>query len=235
MMPSTPSVDADTSGPASVGAPADLPVILFVDDEPQSCKWFARTFADEFKVLTATSVDDALTLLRERGQSVALLVTDYRMPQRNGLDLLLAVQRDHKHLVRLLATAYAEKEVAIAAINEGHGFRILEKPLDLVQTRLILREAMTLHRAQTLAILAQLLHQLVRLLIRTHRLAIEITVDVLLGDLDLFLLGNLLALLFGRLLCSGDLEPRIVNGLEKVALLLLQTCRCDFEPLLLVF
>ncbi|HXE21584.1 MAG TPA: hybrid sensor histidine kinase/response regulator [Rhodoferax sp.] len=135
---------------ASAGALADQPVILFVDDEPQSCKWFARTFADEFNVLTATSVDDALALLREQGSSVALLVTDYRMPQRNGLDLLLAVQHEYKHLVRLLATAYAEKEVAIAAINEGHVFRILEKPLDLAQTRLILREAMTLYRAQTL-------------------------------------------------------------------------------------
>ena len=125
-------------------------MILFVDDEPQSCKWFARTFADEFNVLTAPGVDDALALLREHGRSVALLVTDYRMPQRNGLDLLRAVQHDFKHLVRLLATAYAEKDVAIAAINEGHVFRILEKPLDLVQTRLILREAMTLFRAQTM-------------------------------------------------------------------------------------
>ena len=136
--------------PAQVGSRAGQPVILFVDDEPQSCKWFARTFADEFNVLTATGVDEALALLREQGQSVALLITDYRMPQRNGLDLLLAVQRDFKHLVRLLATAYAEKDVAIAAINEGHVFRILEKPLDLVQTRLILREAMTLFRAQTM-------------------------------------------------------------------------------------
>ena len=148
-MPSAPAhPNAFESAPA--GSRAGQPVILFVDDEPQSCKWFARTFADEFNVLTATGVDEALALLHEHGPSVALLVTDYRMPQRNGLDLLLAVQRDHKHLVRLLATAYAEKDVAIAAINEGHVFRILEKPLDLVQTRLILREAMTLFRAQTM-------------------------------------------------------------------------------------
>ncbi|MDR3452141.1 MAG: hybrid sensor histidine kinase/response regulator [Rhodoferax sp.] len=148
-MPSPPA-HPHASDPAPAGARAGQPVILFVDDEPQSCKWFARTFADEFNVLTATGVDEALALLREQGRSVALLVTDYRMPQRNGLDLLLAVQRDFKHLVRLLATAYAEKDVAIAAINEGHVFRILEKPLDLVQTRLILREAMTLFRAQTM-------------------------------------------------------------------------------------
>ncbi|TAM38562.1 MAG: HAMP domain-containing histidine kinase [Burkholderiaceae bacterium] len=152
MSPALPSapVRPDPLADESAGGRTGQPVILFVDDEPQSCKWFARTFADEFNVLTATGVDDALALLREHGRSVALLVTDYRMPQRNGLDLLLAVKRDFKHLVRLLATAYAEKDVAIAAINEGHVFRILEKPLDLVQTRLTLREAMTLFRAQTM-------------------------------------------------------------------------------------
>ena len=135
---------------ARISGQANRPTILFVDDEPQSCKWFARTFSDEFTVLTATGVDEALTLLHQHDQAVALLVTDYRMPQRNGLDLLQAVQHDFKHLVRLLATAYAEKDVAIAAVNQGQVFRILEKPLDVVQTRVILREALVLFRAQAL-------------------------------------------------------------------------------------
>ena len=52
------------------------------------------------------------------------------MPGRDGLALLNAAQRDHRHVVRLLASAYAEKEVAIAAINEGRVMRILEKPFD---------------------------------------------------------------------------------------------------------
>jgi two-component system response regulator PhcR len=124
--------------------------ILFVDDEAQSCKWFARSFEDEFIVLTAAGCDEALALLAERGPDVAVLVTDYRMPRRSGLDLLNAVQREHRHLVRMLATAYAEKDVAIAAVNEGKVLRILEKPLDLVLTRHALREALALHRTQAL-------------------------------------------------------------------------------------
>ncbi|WP_309683905.1 response regulator, partial [Polaromonas sp.] len=66
--------------------------ILFVDDEAQACKWFARLFADEFSIITAGSVDEALQALRARGPDIAVLVTDYRMPVRNGLALLQEVQ-----------------------------------------------------------------------------------------------------------------------------------------------
>ena len=122
--------------------------VLFVDDEPISRKWFARAFSDEFKVVTAAGADEALQLLSERGNEFAVLVTDYRMPERDGMKLLKTVRRDHRHLIRLLATAYAEKEVAIAAVNQGQVLRILEKPLDEQVTREALREAMALYRAQ---------------------------------------------------------------------------------------
>lgn len=121
--------------------------ILFVDDEASSRKWFALTFGDEFSVVTASGVSEALSLLAQRGHEFAVLVTDYRMPEQDGMNLLRTVQRDYRHLVRLLATAYAEKEVAIAAVNQGKVLRILEKPLDDAGTREALREAVTLHRA----------------------------------------------------------------------------------------
>ena len=128
--------------------PEESGAVLFVDDEPTSRKWFARTFGDEFSVVTADGVDQALTVLGERGDKFAVLVTDYRMPEHDGVKLLQAVQRDYRHLVRMLATAYAGKEVAIAAVNEGKVLRILEKPLDDALTREALREAVALYRAQ---------------------------------------------------------------------------------------
>lgn len=124
--------------------------VLYVDDEAQSCKWFARSFSDEFTILTATGVDAALELLREHADEVAVLVTDYRMPQRDGLDLLGEVLREHRHLVRLLATGFAEKALAIEAVNVAQVFRILEKPLDAEATRQALRDALALHRQQAL-------------------------------------------------------------------------------------
>ncbi len=123
--------------------------ILFVDDEATSRKWFARAFGDEFTIVTADGVTQALSILNQREHEFAVLVTDYRMPERDGMKLLRTVQREHRHLIRLLATAYAEKDVAIAAVNHGKVLRILEKPLDDTLTREALREALALHRAQS--------------------------------------------------------------------------------------
>lgn len=148
--PSSAIPAAAPADPAAATAADARPTLLFVDDEPQSCKWFARTFSDEFDVVCADGVDAALALLHQRGAGVALLVTDYRMPQRTGLDLLLAARRDHRHVVRLMVTAFAEKDVAIAAVNQGQVFRILEKPLDLALTRTTLHDALALYRAQAL-------------------------------------------------------------------------------------
>jgi two-component system response regulator PhcR len=128
----------------------ETPSILFVDDEPTSRKWFAREFGDEFRVVTAGGAEEALAILGERSAEFGVLVTDYRMPERDGMKLLRAVQRDFRHVIRLLATAYAEKDVAIAAVNQGKVLRILEKPLDGEATREALREALAMYRSQAL-------------------------------------------------------------------------------------
>ncbi len=124
----------------------DASTILFVDDEPQTCKWFARLFADEFTIVTAGGTDEALQVLSLRASEIAVLVTDFRMPGRDGLALLRAAQAGHRHVVRLMATAYAEKDVAVAAINQGRVQQILEKPFDDAEVREALREALETYR-----------------------------------------------------------------------------------------
>jgi two-component system, response regulator PhcR len=116
--------------------------ILMVDDEPQACKWFARLYGTEFTVLTAASVDEALRLLSTRSHEVAVLLTDYAMPGRDGVVLLGEVRRLYPHVARLLVSAYADKDVAMSAVNQGHVEKILEKPLDDALTRQALREAL---------------------------------------------------------------------------------------------
>jgi two-component system response regulator PhcR len=122
--------------------------VLFVDDEEFTRKIFARVFADEFDVVTASGATEALDILAAGEREFAVLVTDYRMPGRDGMKLLRAVHREHRHIIRLLATAYAERDVAIAAINQGRVMRILEKPLTDDVTREAVLEAMDLYRAQ---------------------------------------------------------------------------------------
>ncbi|HAT31055.1 MAG TPA: hybrid sensor histidine kinase/response regulator [Janthinobacterium sp.] len=114
--------------------------ILYVDDEALACKYFARVAAD-YAVLTASGVDAALEILARPGCAVDVLVTDYRMPGRNGGDLLRQVELDYPHIICILVTAHADKEVLLDAINGGRVFRILEKPLELALLRGALRQA----------------------------------------------------------------------------------------------
>ncbi len=134
----------------AVTVPPETGTVLYVDDEAASRRWFARALGDEFPIVTAGSVDEALALLAERSAGFAVLVTDFRMPGADGMKLLRAVQEDHRHLIRLLVTAYAGKEVAMAAVNQGKVLRILEKPLEDAEVREALREALALYRSQAL-------------------------------------------------------------------------------------
>lgn len=127
----------------------DADTVLVVDDEALARKWFCRTYDNEFPIEAAASVDEALQLLGRHGHRIAVVVTDYRMPQRTGLELLQELQRRHRHLVPLLCTAYADTELAIAAVNEGRVFRILQKPLEEAATRQALRDALAWHRYRT--------------------------------------------------------------------------------------
>ena len=94
-------------------------------------------------------MDEALALLAHRGHEVAVLLTDYSMPGRNGVDLLGTVRQRHGHIARLLMSAYADKDVAMAAVNQGHVESILEKPLDEANTRRALREALAASRQRS--------------------------------------------------------------------------------------
>lgn len=87
-------------------------------------------------------MDEALALLARRGHEVAVLLTDYAMPGRDGVALLSEARQLFPHVSRLLVSAYADKDVAMSAVNQGHVEKILEKPLDEALTRQALREAL---------------------------------------------------------------------------------------------
>lgn len=144
--------------------------VLYVDDEEMARKYFALAVAEDFTVLTAPSVDEALEILRQPGSEVDVLVTDYRMPGRVGGELLRQVERDYPHLVRILVTAYADKDVLLETINGGDIFRILEKPLDTA----VMRDALRLASANARE----------RALRRQSLLAIEETVAFLAHELN---------------------------------------------------
>lgn len=115
--------------------------VLYVDDEALACKYFERAYSTHYRVLTALSVDAALALLDEDGAHIDVLVTDYRMPDRLGSELLQEVAQRYPHIVCMLVTAYADKDVLLELINGGTLFRLLEKPLDMAAMQTALQLA----------------------------------------------------------------------------------------------
>ena len=111
--------------------------ILAVDDEPSVLAAVARDlrrgFGEHYRILRANSGAEALELLaemRRRGESLAMIVADQRMPGMEGTELLVRARQIYPEAKRVLLTAYADTQAAIAAINEVSLDYYLLKPWD---------------------------------------------------------------------------------------------------------
>jgi signal transduction histidine kinase len=122
--------------------------ILFVDDEEKSLKYFTKIFSSDFRIVTATDVESAMSIIERRSDEIAVLITDQRMPKRKGIDLLKYTREKHPHIVRLLTTAYTDLGDAIEAVNAGEIFRYITKPWDISRLNDHLVDAMNLYLAR---------------------------------------------------------------------------------------
>jgi two-component system probable response regulator PhcQ len=104
--------------------------LLYVDDEEKSLKNFARAFEDQFRILTASNAQDGLKLLEQHKDDIGLVMTDQRMPGEKGVWLLEKARQLRPRIIRILATAYADMEAAIAAVNTGAIYKYVTKPWD---------------------------------------------------------------------------------------------------------
>ena len=113
------------------------PAILVVDDEPEVLRAIARDlrrrYGDDYRVVrtgTGEEAVDAVRELGERGEAVALVLSDQRMPGLDGVGVLRAVAEHAPRAKRALLTAYADTDAAIGAINDGRIDYYLLKPWD---------------------------------------------------------------------------------------------------------
>ena len=119
------------------------PAILTVDDEPEVLRAverdLRRKYGKDYRILGADSGAAALDLLQQlktRGDSVALLLADQRMPQMSGLEFLGESMQIYPLAKRALLTAYADTNAAIAAINTAKVHYYLLKPWDPPEEKL---------------------------------------------------------------------------------------------------
>jgi len=116
--------------------------ILFVDDERNVLRSLERTFLDEeYEILTASSGNEGLSLLQEISP-VQVVISDYRMPQMNGVDFLREVCRRWPDTVRIVLSGYADTAVVISAINEGEIYKFIAKPWNDDELRIAIINAL---------------------------------------------------------------------------------------------
>jgi response regulator RpfG family c-di-GMP phosphodiesterase len=102
--------------------------MLIVDDELANLRLLERLFSRDYECLTATSGSDAIRLLEQH--DVAILLTDQRMPEMTGIELLRHTSLSRPHMVRILLTGYTDVEVLEEAINSGLVYMYVTKPWD---------------------------------------------------------------------------------------------------------
>jgi two-component system, probable response regulator PhcQ len=116
--------------------------ILYVDDEEISLKYFRKAFEKDFRVLTALSADEACGIIDKERSSLALIITDQRMPGKSGVELLSFARQRHPNVIRILTTAYSDLNSAIAAVNNGAIYKYIVKPWDINDLKLTLMRAL---------------------------------------------------------------------------------------------
>jgi DNA-binding NtrC family response regulator len=105
---------------------ADRATVLFVDDEERILRSLRMLFRSQHNVLVATSGRQALTLVRN--QPVHVVVSDQRMPEITGVELLHEVRAISPATMRLLLTGYSDLPSIVGSVNDGEIFRFIEKP-----------------------------------------------------------------------------------------------------------
>jgi response regulator RpfG family c-di-GMP phosphodiesterase len=157
--------------------------VLFVDDEPNILKALERLLRNEdLRTLTAARPSEALNLLKN--ESVQVVVSDMRMPEQSGAELLGEIRESYPDIIRIMLTGHSDIQIAMEAINHGEIYRLINKPWDDENLKSVIRSAsheyardeeirelhkVTHHQNETLVELNQTLEEQVRQ--RTKQLA----------------------------------------------------------------
>jgi two-component system, sensor histidine kinase and response regulator len=103
-------------------------LILYVDDERANRIVFEQSFGKKFRIKTVAGGEEALKLAAE--ETVAVLITDMRMPGMSGDELLVRFKETWPDAMRIVVTAFSDLDPILRAVNEGLVVRYIVKPWD---------------------------------------------------------------------------------------------------------
>ena len=119
--------------------------LLFVDDEERVVNLLRLMFRSEYEVFTATSGRAALEIIE--AQAIDVIVSDQRMPEMLGIELLTQVCKRSPATMRILLTGYSDLAAIIGSVNDGEVFRFINKPWDHDEIKSIVAEAAQIAQA----------------------------------------------------------------------------------------
>jgi serine phosphatase RsbU (regulator of sigma subunit) len=114
--------------------------ILYVDDEDTNLRIFQTAFRREYNVLLASSGKEALDILKK--EKIHLLITDQKMPEMTGTQLLEKTVKEYPDIVRMILTGFSDIESIIQAINKAGIYQYITKPWDRGEMQLTIEKAL---------------------------------------------------------------------------------------------
>ncbi len=122
----------------------ESPTLLVVDDEQDVLSSVRDWLRIDYRVITFQRGAEALDYLRS-GQCAQVILSDQRMPEMTGVEVLRQAKAIRPETTRLLFTAYIDIRTVIDAINQGHVFRYIAKPCDPDELAVVVRQAVEHH------------------------------------------------------------------------------------------
>ncbi len=103
--------------------------ILLLDDELEIRETFKDELQDTFRIFTAANVKEAEAIMEEYHKEIGLIIADYRLNDEiTGLDILMEFSTKYPGIIRILATAYSDIDLAIEAVNSNVIYKYMKKP-----------------------------------------------------------------------------------------------------------
>ncbi len=114
--------------------------ILYVDDEESNLRIFRMAFKRHYNVLTASGGHEAIEMLREH--DIQCLITDQKMPEMTGTELLEKVLPEFPDVIRMILTGFADIEAIVKAVNKCGIYKYITKPWDKGEMKLTIDKAL---------------------------------------------------------------------------------------------
>lgn len=122
--------------------------VLYVDDQINNLEGFRANFRRVYNVFTASSVEEAKQILSDN--EIHVLIADQKMPGTLGTELLEDAIKEYPHQVRIMLTAYTDKEAIVDAFQKGLIYRYIFKPYNPDELKALIDNAYEIYALKQL-------------------------------------------------------------------------------------